>query len=133
MLFFCVPETEKESANKFIKDNLNPTAQDSFVVNRIDEATKLSYCLLSIPDDNSSFAEGMKKQFGYTDYLKEAYNSRKITQAQAVKTEMIAKVPGFLGIGTKNEVVDRIDFVSSLKTIEQDIHIPAGEVFVELP
>lgn len=63
MIYLTIPIGSKDGANKWCRENVDPHG-DTFTENQEDKSTRDRYCLISIPDDGSEYAEKLKKQFG---------------------------------------------------------------------
>ena len=85
MIYISIPASEIESANAWCKENVDPHG-DTFVVNQESQDTGEKYCLISIPDDGSPYAEAMKKRFGSIE--------KTPRQEVSVKVSLIGKVLG---------------------------------------
>jgi hypothetical protein len=106
VIYVTIKDEKAEQANKWVT-NLFPQAGDTFVVNKQKKINKQKFCVVSLPDDGSTFTEALKDHFGYTDYVDGWYNSRKIDKAhKKEKASSDTSVPG-----------DQSDFIASLEDI----------------
>jgi hypothetical protein len=66
MIYIILPSSERETANKWIEDNLDRYGGNSFIENKVDsEGNK--FCVISFPDNDQTFANSMKEHF--SDYV----------------------------------------------------------------
>lgn len=113
MIFICISDTDREAYNDWIRENVDPTAKETFVTNREDPETGDKYCLISIVDNGSEYSEAMKVQFPYTNQLEGAYGSKSSAQIEAFAIGQV-KVGGGKVVDLGMDLPSNADFFSSL-------------------
>lgn len=66
MIYIVIPENDKDEANKYVCDNIDLGATDSFIVNKIKDGNK--YCVISILP-YGDYAKKMIEKFGTVENL----------------------------------------------------------------
>lgn len=89
MLYFTIPAENAEAENKWIIENLDHGAGDSFVVNKEDEAGN-QFCVISIPDDGKSYTTTMKEHFAdYIDVAPMGEEPKPVMETKLVKGKLV--------------------------------------------
>lgn len=58
MVYIAIDSSDKDVANAWVVDNADPQGANTFIENRVGK------CLISLPDNNSSYNQKMIEQFG---------------------------------------------------------------------
>ena len=105
---FCKAE-EAEVNNQWVRDNCDPSAEDTFVPNKIDSDGN-EFCLISLPDNDSLYNQKMIAQFG-------SYNKDPREESVEVKEEPIM-IKGKLKEVSTMVQLDDIEEVQEVEKVE---------------
>ena len=66
MIQLFVTAADKDTANQYVRDNIDHGAGDTFTVNKQDVSGN-QYCVIALPDNGSDYTTKMVAQFGLQD------------------------------------------------------------------
>lgn len=73
MIYIQITAAEKDVANQWVRDNVDHSGDDTFVVNKQDDLGN-EYCLISLPDNGSDYNNKMIEHFGVWDRIEAPVN-----------------------------------------------------------
>ena len=90
MLYITLPKSKITKANQWVVANLDRYGENTFVVNKEDDAGN-QFAVISFPDDGSHYAEEMKAKFGEnadTTRLEDNYNDTPVSDQAEIRLEL---------------------------------------------
>jgi hypothetical protein len=67
MIYIGVTQDLIAESNQYVIDNIDPTAENTFIVNMENVTTGVQYAVISLPDNHSTYNNKMVRHFGIID------------------------------------------------------------------
>jgi len=68
VIYISVPEGQKDSANFWVQQNVDPSAEVTFILNKQDSIGN-KFCVISMPSNGSIYNNAMSEKFGTIENL----------------------------------------------------------------